>query len=113
MRCVRTRVFPEPAPARIRSGPSPCSTASRWGSFSPWRSVSAAAMAIAGEDRAMPGLCDQVREYCARIAERAEHVRGALGAADALEPGPEPSLDPKRPYLDGSPDEVRTYLLTL
>ena len=29
MRWVSTRVLPEPAPARISSGPSPCTTASR------------------------------------------------------------------------------------
>ena len=29
--CVSTRVLPEPAPARISSGPSPCTTASRCG----------------------------------------------------------------------------------
>ena len=33
MRVVRTRVFPEPAPARTRIGPSTCSTASRWPGF--------------------------------------------------------------------------------
>ena len=31
MRWVRTRVLPEPAPASTSSGPSPCTTASRWG----------------------------------------------------------------------------------
>src|SRR5450756_685487 len=30
MRCAMTRVLPEPGPARISSGPSVCSTASRW-----------------------------------------------------------------------------------
>ena len=30
MRCAMTRVLPEPGPASIRSGPSVCSTASRW-----------------------------------------------------------------------------------
>src|SRR5215211_3989401 len=35
MRWVRTRVLPEPAPARISTGPSPCVTASRCGSFKP------------------------------------------------------------------------------
>ena len=35
MRCVSTRVLPEPAPARMSSGPSPCVTASRWGSLRP------------------------------------------------------------------------------
>ncbi len=33
MRQVITRVFPEPAPAKIRSGPSPWVTAWRWGGF--------------------------------------------------------------------------------
>src|SRR3954453_7473837 len=37
MRWVSTRVLPEPAPARISSGPSPCSTASRCGGFRPAR----------------------------------------------------------------------------
>src|SRR5215470_10167423 len=38
---VMTRVFPEPAPARTRSGPTPWSTASRWGGFRSSRSWSA------------------------------------------------------------------------
>ena len=33
MRCVMTRVFPLPAPDKMRSGPSVCWTASRWTSF--------------------------------------------------------------------------------
>src|SRR4051794_39228205 len=33
MRCVSTRVLPEPAPASTSSGPSPCSTAWRCGGF--------------------------------------------------------------------------------
>src|ERR687892_1481675 len=32
-RCVSTRVLPEPAPAITSSGPSVCSTASRWAGF--------------------------------------------------------------------------------
>src|SRR5215211_5585182 len=32
-RCVSTRVFPLPAPARMSSGPSVCSTASSWVGF--------------------------------------------------------------------------------
>src|SRR5919204_2513817 len=36
-RCTMTRVLPLPAPARTRSGPSPCSTASRWASLRPSR----------------------------------------------------------------------------
>src|ERR1700694_509972 len=33
MRAVSTRVLPLPAPAKIKSGPSPCVTASCWGGF--------------------------------------------------------------------------------
>src|SRR4051812_42502615 len=40
IRCVSTRVLPEPAPARISSGPSPCTTASRWGRLRPASSSS-------------------------------------------------------------------------
>ena len=36
-RCVMTRVLPLPAPARIRSGPSVCATASRCSAFRPLR----------------------------------------------------------------------------
>src|SRR3954470_432732 len=54
-RCVRTRVLPDPAPARIRSGPSPCVTAAFCGGVRPSRSAairsSAGAVAIAAEDR--------------------------------------------------------------
>src|SRR5262245_12980141 len=35
MRCAMTRVFPEPAPARMRSGPSIWRTASRCSGFKP------------------------------------------------------------------------------
>src|SRR2546421_2908644 len=34
MRCVITRVLPDPAPARISRGPSLCCTASHWGGLS-------------------------------------------------------------------------------
>jgi hypothetical protein len=37
-RYVITRVLPEPAPASTSSAPSPCTTASRCGGFSPDRS---------------------------------------------------------------------------
>ena len=45
-RCVSTRVLPEPAPARISSGPPPCVTALRCSSLRPassgWSAVSPA-----------------------------------------------------------------------
>src|SRR3712207_7312775 len=40
IRWVRTRVLPEPAPARMSSGPSPCVTAARCGGVRPPRSWS-------------------------------------------------------------------------
>src|SRR5258708_36287941 len=44
MRAVSTRVLPLPAPAKIKSGPSPYVTASRWGGFRRSRRASAAGM---------------------------------------------------------------------
>jgi len=61
----------------------------------------------------MSGLFRTVREHCAEIAESALHVRIDLGRAGGIEPGPEPSLDPERHYLEGSKQDVATYLLTL
>ncbi|MDQ3768295.1 MAG: queuosine salvage family protein [Actinomycetota bacterium] len=75
------------------------------------------------------GLCDEVREHCARVAARARSVQIDLDALGVLEPpkAPEPSrgcsseplaislpaLDPERHYLEGTPADVATYLLTL
>jgi len=59
------------------------------------------------------GLCDEVRRTCAEIAASARHVRIDLDRLDAIEPGPEPALDPERHYLDGPPEDVAAYLLTL
>ncbi|MFL5865708.1 MAG: queuosine salvage family protein [Thermoleophilaceae bacterium] len=61
----------------------------------------------------MSGLFRRVREHCAEIAESALHVRIDLGRAGGIEPGPEPSLDSERHYLEGSKQDVATYLLTL
>src|SRR3954454_3912176 len=57
MRWVSTRVLPDPAPARISSGPSPRTTASRWGGLRPASSSSilgswaASGMPIHGTER--------------------------------------------------------------
>jgi hypothetical protein len=59
------------------------------------------------------GLCDEVREHCARVAAGARHVHIDLEALDALEPGPTPELDPKRHFLEGTSEEVAAYFLTL
>jgi putative queuosine salvage protein len=62
---------------------------------------------------AAAGLLDDVRRSCARIAEEATWVDIDLDRMSDVEPGPEPALDPDRHYLDGSPEEVCAYLLTL
>jgi hypothetical protein len=59
------------------------------------------------------GLCDDVRAACAEIAASARWVEIDTGAFGAIEPGPEPELDPERHYLEGSLEDVATYLLTL
>ena len=61
----------------------------------------------------MPGLLDAARRTAAEIAESAAHVGIDLDAAGAIEPGPEPVLDPEKHYLEGSREEVIAYLLTL
>jgi hypothetical protein len=61
----------------------------------------------------MPGLFDSVRRGCAEIAAGARHVRIDLDAAAGIEPGPEPTLDPERHFLEGSREEIVSYLLTL
>ncbi|TMM10471.1 MAG: hypothetical protein E6G00_07250, partial [Actinobacteria bacterium] len=59
------------------------------------------------------GLCDEVRSACAEIAAGARSVRIDLDRLDRIAPGPEPALDPERHYLEGPPEDVATYLLTL
>jgi hypothetical protein len=58
-------------------------------------------------------LTDRVREACGEIAAWARWVAIDLAATGALEPGPEPVLDPDAHFLEGAPEEVATYLLTL
>jgi hypothetical protein len=59
------------------------------------------------------GLCDDVRRHCATVAASARWVEIDLGALAAIEPGPAPELDADRHYLDGPPEDVATYMLTL
>jgi hypothetical protein len=59
------------------------------------------------------GLCDCVRENAAAIAAQARHVSIDLDRVGEIEPGPRPSLDPERHYLEGSREDVAAYLLTL
>jgi hypothetical protein len=59
------------------------------------------------------GLCDEVRAHCAALASAARHVEIDPDAAGSVAPGPAPSLDPERHYLEGTPEAVTRYLLTL
>jgi hypothetical protein len=60
-----------------------------------------------------PGICDDVRASCARIAAGAEWVSIDLDALAAVEPAPPPALDRVRHYVDGTPADVATYFLSL
>jgi hypothetical protein len=59
------------------------------------------------------GLCDEVRRHCAAVAAEARFVQIHLEAAERIGPGPPPQLDPDTHYLDGEPEEVAAFLLTL
>jgi hypothetical protein len=63
------------------------------------------------------GLCDEVRSSCAAIAAATTHVRideDRLSAYDDMRPPSEPPpLDAERHYLEGSVQDVATYLLCL
>ena len=61
----------------------------------------------------MPGLCDGVRRSCAEVAASARSVEIDLDALGRIEPGPDPVLDPERHFLEGKPEEVAMYMLTL
>src|SRR5918995_5377478 len=59
------------------------------------------------------GLTDDVRASCRAIAESARFVSIDLARLGEVEPAPPPVLDPERHYLEGSREDVATYLLTL
>ena len=58
-------------------------------------------------------MLDSVRTACRRIAETARHVRIDVDRLGAIEPGPEPALDPGPHYLEGSDRDVAAFFLTL
>jgi Potential Queuosine, Q, salvage protein family len=59
------------------------------------------------------GLTDEVRRSCAEIAESARSVSIDIERLVYVEPAAAPQLDPERHYLEGSPEDVAAYLLTL
>jgi hypothetical protein len=58
-------------------------------------------------------LTDQVRQTCREIAESARFVSIDMDAAASLDPGEPPAIDPEPHYLEGAPDDVADYMLTL
>jgi hypothetical protein len=59
------------------------------------------------------GLCDEVRSHCAEVAASARHVRVDMDRLGVIAPAAPPALDRERHYLEGSREDVATYLLTL
>ena len=59
------------------------------------------------------GLCDEVRRACAEVARSSRWVSIDAERIGSVEPGPLPELDPELHYLEGSREDVATYLLTL
>jgi Potential Queuosine, Q, salvage protein family len=59
------------------------------------------------------GLCDEVRNYCADVAGSARAVRIDTAALATPAAAPAATLDPRVHFLDGSPEDVARYLLTL
>jgi Potential Queuosine, Q, salvage protein family len=58
-------------------------------------------------------LLDEVRSSCRRIAETARFVSIDLDAARVPAETDPPALDPEAHYLEGEPEHVAAYLLTL
>jgi hypothetical protein len=59
------------------------------------------------------GLTDEVRRSCRAIAESARSVSIDLERLGAVEPSAPPELDAERHFLEGTPDDVAAYMLTL
>jgi hypothetical protein len=58
-------------------------------------------------------LTDEVRQGCRSIAESARFVWIDLDRLGELEPGAAPELDAECHYLEGTPEDVADYMLTL
>ena len=59
------------------------------------------------------GLCDEVRRQAAALSAESELVRIEVDRLGEIIPGPPPVLDPERHYLEGTREDVATYILTL
>jgi hypothetical protein len=69
--------------------------------------------ATAGRPRGATALADAVRSHCAQIAASARSVSIDLDALHAFAATPAATLDPDLHHLDGPPEQVARYLLTL
>ena len=58
-------------------------------------------------------LLEEVRSFCRQVASEARSVSIDLDAWREPDASGAPELDPERHYLEGTPDDVATYLLTL
>jgi Potential Queuosine, Q, salvage protein family len=58
-------------------------------------------------------LPDEARRSCARIAASARWVSIDLDSLGSISVAPPLELDPERHYLEGSPEDVAAYMLTL
>ncbi len=127
IRRVSTAVLPDPAPARISSGPEPCRTASRWGSLSP-SSRSDGRVLLGGNGhlrhlRSSIGMhwdasaMSELPDASAPSAPGSPRAPGPLSIdfdrLPTVAPGPPPTLDPERHFLEGTREDVAAYLLTL
>ena len=59
------------------------------------------------------GICDEVRAHCALVTSHARSVTIDLAKLEAFEAVPQATLDASLHHLDGPPEEVARYLLTL
>src|SRR5260370_19433197 len=103
MRAVSTRVLPLPAPAKIKSGPSPYVTASRWGGFRRSRRASAAGMGDPSVDIGSSSLPAAPYSPDSRF----RFVMLSLPLAPQVHPGiPDHPLYQLARHLRSSPDVV-------
>jgi len=59
------------------------------------------------------GISEDVRAHCAEVAARARSVTIDVAKLEAFEASPQATLDASIHHLDGPPEEVARYLLTL
>ncbi|HXR13872.1 MAG TPA: queuosine salvage family protein [Solirubrobacteraceae bacterium] len=68
-------------------------------------------------ETAAPGapmtICDEVRAHCAHVAATARSVAIDMAKLEAFEASPQATLDASLHHLDGSPEQVARYMLTL